>query len=264
MEQKTITPEIAKKMLENNIISNRKPTVANVNRYAEMMKKGLWINCHVQPIIFSNEGELMDGQHRLHAVIKSGKTIKFNVVYADKSIMPTIDDGKKRTPGDACKISGIPNSNQYSGIMTLYTNLKNQINGLSRMNSKSMSKIELVEYYFNNKSHIDRIINTSQGWYNKGRLLTWGTYGALYMLFEEKNSEYAQLFFDQLSTGKGVVNNTIFLLRQRLINEKSAVKNLPQPILIALIIKAWNAVISGRELKNLSYNPLSEKYPEIN
>lgn len=264
MEQMTITPKMAEKILEKNIINNRKPTSTNVARYAEMMNKGLWINYHVQPIILSHENELMDGQHRLLAVIKSGKTIKFNIVYADKSIMATIDDGKKRTPGDACKVAGIPNANQYSGIMTLYTNLKNQYTGLSKQNLKTLSKLELVEFYYENKSKINRIINTSQGWYNRSRLLTWGTYGALYMLFEEKNSDYAELFFDQLSSGKGIVNNSMYLLRQRLINEKSNVKILPQPILIALIIKTWNAVISGKELKLLSYNPLTEKYPEIN
>jgi len=263
MEIRVITPEVAKEMLSNNIKNNRTPNKNNVDRYSEMMKKGLWIDLHPQPIIISNDGELLDGQHRLRAVILSGKTIKCYIATKDKSIMATIDDGKKRTPGDACKIADIPNSNIYSAIMRSYKNMKHSTYFTSAINKNIYSNLELIDLYYNDSDKYDNIVNISRSFYNHGRLLSISVYGSLFMLFNESNSEYAFDFFNQLSTGKNINNNTIYILRQKLISEKSSTKKTPPAILVALIIKTWNAVIEGKQLGTLKFNPVTENYPKI-
>jgi hypothetical protein len=263
MEIKLITPDVAEAMLKKNLENNRNYSLNNIYRYSEMMKKGLWINLHPQPFIISNEGELLDGQHRLRAIVMSGITIKAYVAIKDKSIMPTIDDGKKRSPGDSCKIANIPNANTYSSIMRMYSNSKIDTNFGKYLNRNSMSNIELIEEYYKNPEYYQEIIHKSRAWYHKGRLMSASLYGALFMRFGEIDNEAAVEFFDQLTSGKDILNNTIYLLRQRLINEKSNLRKTPISILVALIIKTWNACINDYELKSLQYQPLKEKYPQL-
>jgi hypothetical protein len=51
-----------------------------IERYAEMMKKGEWdIKKEEVPIILSKNGGIINGHHRMRAVIKSGKGSWFNV-----------------------------------------------------------------------------------------------------------------------------------------------------------------------------------------
>lgn len=50
-----------------------------VARYAHAMTTGEWDQGVAQTISVSQDGELVDGFHRLHAVIKSGKRIRFLV-----------------------------------------------------------------------------------------------------------------------------------------------------------------------------------------
>lgn len=267
METKTmlVTPEFAKEMLSKNIKNNRKPNLANIKRYAAIMKKGLWVSPHPQPIIMSYDGELLDGQHRFYAVLMSGVTIKCNVVFADKSVMYTVDDGKKRSPSDACSIAGIPNSVTYASIMRYYT-VSKELNIFTSKPSGGYSHVantELIDMYYENPEKYDKICSLAEYYYKKGRLLKKSTIGGLIMLLNEVNSEYASPFIEQLFTGIDIKNNSIYLLRQRLISEISSTKKTPSQIIHALIIKVWNAVIEGKEYKTLSFNPVTEKYPNI-
>lgn len=72
-----ITPQIAQRYLEKNT-SNRELRPAVVRRYANAMLNGLWEETH-QGIAFNKEGVLIDGQHRLSAIVMSGVTQKFLV-----------------------------------------------------------------------------------------------------------------------------------------------------------------------------------------
>ena len=73
---------------------NRKVDDNLVDRYAHQMKKGLW-DVNGEGIIIAESGRLLNGQHRLHAVIKSGKTIQSVVIYGvEEEAFKTIDTGK--------------------------------------------------------------------------------------------------------------------------------------------------------------------------
>jgi len=74
----TVTSEIAKKMLEKNK-ENRAVNKARVTQYSKAMQEGRWIE-NGQPVILSSDGFLVDGQHRLNAIIKADATIEMLVV----------------------------------------------------------------------------------------------------------------------------------------------------------------------------------------
>lgn len=71
--QVMLTPEYASQLLLQNT-GNRKIRNSVVTRYAEDMRNKKWANTH-QGIAIDINGNLIDGQHRLHAVIKSGSTV---------------------------------------------------------------------------------------------------------------------------------------------------------------------------------------------
>jgi hypothetical protein len=103
-----IGPKTAAKYLENQSRNRplHKPTVA---KYAAAMLAGAWTLVH-QGIAFDKEGKLFDGQHRMAAVVQSGKTIEFMVsryVNTEDAPMAIVDSGRTRSAGDRIMIAGI-------------------------------------------------------------------------------------------------------------------------------------------------------------
>lgn len=77
-EVKKICPKDALKMLEKNI-DNRKLRPAVVREYAGYMKSGLWRE-NGETVLITDDGYLLNGQHRLNAIIASGACINMLVV----------------------------------------------------------------------------------------------------------------------------------------------------------------------------------------
>lgn len=90
-----IDPGTAANWLQNNF-GNRKLSEDVIKAYARDMANGDWASTH-QGIGFNDRDELIDGQHRLHAVIRSGKTIRMMVTFG----LPSIIDGRQSTTMDA-------------------------------------------------------------------------------------------------------------------------------------------------------------------
>ena len=110
METKVIpvSPEFVQAWLRCNI-GNRHVNYQLVAKFAEAMQRGEWILTH-QGIAFDTAGVLIDGQHRLLAVIKSGRTVMMNVttgVERKPGQLLEIDTGRGRTLANVLLMSGI-------------------------------------------------------------------------------------------------------------------------------------------------------------
>lgn len=73
-----ITPEMAMNWLEHHNFKNRTISQGTVDSYATDMKNGRWSLTH-QGIAFNTEGQLIDGQHRLWAIVFANKNIEMMV-----------------------------------------------------------------------------------------------------------------------------------------------------------------------------------------
>lgn len=107
----TITPAKAKTYLGHNL-ANRNVRRSHVLFLANEMTAGRWKETH-EGIGFFEDGDLADGQHRLHALIESGTSQKMLVVRGlSKDAMSGIDVGAKRSIGDYLHLHhGVANSN---------------------------------------------------------------------------------------------------------------------------------------------------------
>lgn len=73
-----VTPARAEKWLKKNHPENRPIAWSRVESFVNDMVSGNWRLTH-QGICFDGDGWLIDGQHRLHAIVKSGMTVRLCV-----------------------------------------------------------------------------------------------------------------------------------------------------------------------------------------
>lgn len=111
-----VTPAMAKKWLENNFV-NRRVDDDTVKAYARDMINGVWVATH-QGVAFNDKDELIDGQHRLYAIILAKKTIRMMVTFglpceikdAEMTTMDAVDRGRTRSVADQLRIQhNMPN-----------------------------------------------------------------------------------------------------------------------------------------------------------
>lgn len=98
-----VTPEWARSLLANRP-RNRVIVKESVEAFVRDMHQGRWMTTH-QGLALDSEGLLMDGQHRLSAIVKSNKSQVLLVVRGvSRLAMSGIDVGRKR---DAADILGL-------------------------------------------------------------------------------------------------------------------------------------------------------------
>lgn len=94
-----VTPEMAKGFLTKNT-DNRNKRGWWVSGLANMIKRGEWIPTH-QGVAFSKSGKLLDGQHRLEAIIEANISVQMLVVTNVRDdAYKVLDNGIKRTMAD--------------------------------------------------------------------------------------------------------------------------------------------------------------------
>lgn len=129
-----------------------------VARYAADMQQGSWLLCP-QPIVFDTDGNLLDGQHRLEAVVKSKKSIPFLVSTGwptsnnGLSTMDVIDRGKPRSVAQQMQLHGYHHACAYSSCVQFCARIAWQ-----RTVSLSLPGALYVLEKLNLRDRIDRIM----------------------------------------------------------------------------------------------------------
>jgi hypothetical protein len=100
-----ITPEMAREYLFSQG-ANRNINSTRISDYVLRMSRGEWKIG--QPIILDENDCLIDGQHRLKAVIKYGKPVEFAMLKGVPNDSKTVMDiGQRRTTSQIAQLSGI-------------------------------------------------------------------------------------------------------------------------------------------------------------
>ena len=102
-----ITPQQASAILTTANHKNRTIKPATVEQYTRAMQSGDW-KISDSIIGFDESGRLVNGQHRLSALVKSGTTQHFFVARGlPASAVATFDQGRNRTASDTLRFNGL-------------------------------------------------------------------------------------------------------------------------------------------------------------
>jgi len=258
IEKVFVSPEFAKSLLAKNL-KNRRMTESIARRYADEIRNGRWKEDTYEPIKISESGVILDGQHRLSAVVKSGIGVYFHIATGLKDdIFDVIDTGKKRTGGDTLSSLGVKNYNVIAGALNLVFLIEEDI----RSRRFSANNEILLRYEKEPELWDEFATNSLTLCRHISRALAPSWIAAFLYVFSKVDKVEACEFMDQLCTGKDVKNGTILVLRKKLIDAKmsNAIKMNPE-LKYALVVKTWNAFRDGREYSLLRYKPIEDDFP---
>jgi hypothetical protein len=249
-----ISPAIAQEMLKNNTMNRVvKPNV--VLTYAKAMMDGNWYDDSPEMIALTDGGTIVDGQHRLMAVIKAGKTVNMWVAKGvSTDAMPFLDQGAKRSVADIFGIKGIPNERNVTAIIKSYLRICSNKTVANAANSddKVYSKL-ILDIYEKYPDYWNQITTESMEFRKLFmKHVHISMLGGYYAAFCDRNSKQAKEFMEKLCTGVGITNakDPVSALRNHFIKQRTAHMKTTSEYNNAVFIKAWNAF---REKKLVPY-----------
>lgn len=237
-----ITPELAQHYLTKN--TNNRPLRRDyVLELASSMRRGEW-QLNGESIKISKSDRLLDGQHRLSAVIESKVSVSMVVIGGlDDTSFTTIDMNKKRTTADALAIAGYPNEKLIAAAVRLILILAEREAHLNTRGSYSPIQIkEWCDAYYEELQQWIPIAKQLQ----RANMLEPAMVVALAYEFGQKNVEDTKVFLSRLADGMGLdEKNPIYCLRQALMQNATSLAKLPRAFVVALTIRAWNLYRRG-------------------
>lgn len=250
------TPQWAQNILDHHNPRNRPIKSKLITQLCAAIKKGQWMR-NGDHIRFDSNGDLLDGQHRLMAIVRTGVTLHLDVITGlDPESIHTVDTGGKRTGGDSFAILGIPNANRLSAALDLVS--RYSPNGVLVPNDFSNAeRAELI------KKHPGLAAKLVKGDWHK-KMLTPRIADACNYLFSQKDPELAKQFISQVVFGIGVEEGSpSHTLRKRLLLNSDSVSRLHGDMIFALCIKTWNAMRKGTAIGQLRFYRETESFPVI-
>ena len=250
-----ITPQVAESLLKKNT-RNRPLNHMHVGRLAREMELGNWkLNGST---ICVNGDLLIDGQHRLQAVLDSGCTIESLVVEGLSSeVFNTIDTGRRRDGGDTLALIGVKNSRAVTSALLFVQRI---VSGKIYYNSKKTTTNAEVESLYAKHPGIEESVRLSEG---KRGICPKSILAGLHYLFALRDKEAADQFVEDIKSGKNLSEgDAVYLLRERLVQNNYMKQKLRGEYIAALAIKAWNARRAGKSVSVLKFLD-SETFPLI-
>ncbi|MFD0035827.1 hypothetical protein ACFVJK_48330 [Streptomyces sp. NPDC127172] len=241
----TITPDKAREMLRRNT-HNRPIREARVHAYTRLMTGGLW-HLNGEAIKIATDGTILDGQHRLLAVVKSGITIKTLVVTGlPMEAQETMDGGAKRSTGDVFSLRGEQNSAMLASVarkVWLWDS------GDKRFSSKESPSSPELAALLGQHSGLRRSADIAMRTYQTFRCIPPSIVGAAHHLASRIAPDDATWFFQRLGDGAELsLRHPVLTLRTKAMADKDARREVTDGRHMAHVMRAWNAVRDGKTL----------------
>lgn len=256
-----ITTEVAKQLLQSNNIRNRGYRKSQLKMLVNQLRKGKFV-FNGETVVFGDDGNLNNGQHRLQACVTSGKTIEVLLVFGiPKDHFVTYDQVARRSCGDVLSVQRQPNAVKLAAALRQIDNYhlgamgKSHAPGNHDTRGDNSYVLELREKY----PGVDHCVRRCS---RMPRHTSACLAAALYYLFSQVDEADADDFFrvvcDELNIEEQT-NIDPFMceagrkLRQWLSDNHGKSARLG-PVFVANIwIKAWNAYRTGKIPKIYKY-----------
>lgn len=258
MTIETITPELATEWLGHNT-RNRPKKQAKIEQYTRDMTDGRW-RLTGEAIKFGADGRLLDGQNRLHAVIKADTPIQSVVVRGLHPLTQDVmDSGAARQASDALSMSGVRDSKRVAAAARIAMAIADKTN----LRTARYTNSEVQNWVLD---HLD-ITDAAAVLGRDARLLPLPPSVALYCAWRLAgvDEDAAIDFFCQFATGIGAyVGSPMVALRRRLTGEYGAARRVTTEEQIGSVFRAWNMWRKGKTMDKIAVtNPrYSERIPE--
>lgn len=249
-----VTPAMADEWLDTNI-KNRNLRRRKVNEFTRDMINRNWRNIG-DPIRFDTDGRLVDGQHRLTALLEAAEEdpdivipllVVRGVAPEDQVVM---DTGTRRTAADQLKMQGYTNYAVLANAAKWLIFWERNALDADTVSIKNVTHTEIMAYVQRNPE-IQNLVGEVV------RLKTYydlpiGYVAAAWMICQRINAEDADDFFHRLADGVNLAGgDPILALRNRLRELRTTRTHLQGEVWLSLLIRAWNARREGVTLRKL-------------
>ena len=257
-----VTPAQAQAWLQTNHL-NRPIRPRKVVQYAQDMESGRWKESF-DPIRFGKSGRLIDGQHRLHAVMLANMTVRLFIVRGvDDSAFDVFDNGAARTLADMLSLEGhepwIAKTAATAAQMALSYDDGKLPTAMGYPNNVCLQYIHEHPELIASTAFLDQMPR-------HGVPLSHSCGAFLHFVFVRHDGELAENFIRRFYTGENLVSGDVVLeLRNRLISRKiSGTKSTKLDDMWACV-KVWNSVRRQKPIKWIAnaFHRAGDKFPEI-
>lgn len=256
-----VGPAMAQALLKKNE-HNRPLRKSVVARYATAMANDEWL-LNGEAVVVGHDGSLLDGQHRLLAVIEADTEVEMLIVRGvQASTFHTFDSGTKRGVSDALSIRGEVNTHILARTLVIGCRAEH---GTLHSTTLPPSVTECLNFLDRYPQATDsaKLLTQLNPWPRGSKA---GTLAGLHLLFSlsKYGPEIAEMFISDLRNGESMgKGDPVYTLRTRIELSQLKVNQLMKPIdYMAIVIKAWNAFVKDERIFTLKYIE-SEAFPDI-
>lgn len=256
-----VTPELAETWLSRNP-KNRNLQRAVVDSYARDIEAGRW-RLNGETIKFGPSGVLLDGQHRLSAVIQANTAVPMVIVRnLGNDVMATVDTGAKRSYADALKLAGEENTSTLPAVVRRAVMWERGM----RTNTGAIKPTALeMDDFLARQPGIRASADLASRLASRERLPA-SVIGLCHFLFAKIDADAATWFFLRVADGDGIpATDPISVLRNRVVKLRVSGGRVNETEGLALTIRAWNAHRAGETRTKLQMPKgglTNENFPE--
>lgn len=259
-EVMNVSPEMAKKFLGANS-RNRNIRSAMVDRYARDMVSGRW-EFNGESIKVATDGQVIDGQHRLNAIVRSGVTVPLLIIRGlPAKAQETIDTGAKRSLADSLHMRGESYPTSLGAItrraILWDAGAKTNVGSVKQSDGRRFtpSESECRDYLTSHPllRQAAEIATRSSKYVN----LPASALGLAFYVCARIDVMDAKTFFiDQLTEGIGLrQGDPALTLSKKLKREAQRQGRAAETDLLAYTLRAWNAYRAKESLGRLTAPP---------
>lgn len=244
-----VGPDLAQVWLDRNT-SNRHLRPRRVAALAKDMANGDFLMTG-EAIKFAVDGTLLDGQHRLAAVVESGATVTFAVIHGlDSTAQDVMDTGAARSAADQLKLAGHVNPTALAAVARWVTLWDKGLIASGEWNKYAVTHSEI-------KRAIERDPSLTQSAtmgmrFRKGIDMHPAAVSTSYHLCRRVDEDAAFEFFSRVADGVAQPpGSPILAMRNRLSEVRRARTHLVLPVYLSLTFRAWNAWRQSRAMAQI-------------
>lgn len=253
--QVVITPEMARAMLERNSHNRpiRRPDIAE---WSTVLRTGRWRYTH-QGLAFDRDGRLQDGQHRLSAIVETGIEAEMMVsVGMPPENFSVVDTGRRRTAAQVLALSGATYASWLSGAVRLLCLYETWAGAMLDHTSDRVGNDVIADAY--EKMDGDDLLAACRLAQRLRAEIGTGPSGpvaAFYLIGRAvaPDAEPANAYAEALIHGGADETDPTYVVRRSLTRQAiGASRRLTSAEIMALVIKGWNAKLTGRKAATLT------------